>query len=646
MRCWVHWLLIGMAFLGQGCGGGMHPDRSTEPTGTPAEGLSSAGRARPSPNTPARSESPTSAFANNVELTGPPPVSFESEAQRHTSKSKAQRRTSGSHTGSSYFISPRSTTGTGTKADPFGVAQLLNTTTTPVSQGPALTILQPGDTLYFLGGTYTVSGSTPPNNWLTQLISPTVSGTASEPITLAAYPGATVNFVMTAGNQPLFGTTTPTLNYVRFLGFTIQPLSTNEAGSGVADAFCISGTGNEVAYNTIIGQNHPNFTDNYQGIWLTGADSTWIHNNVIYGFTSSSGDNSSGIKLYGSTYTTIDDNYIYDNSVGISDKDGGNDVTNPLNSINTYTRNWIVDNNIADFLGNNQAGPATYYIYDNVIGSIALHTKVVNSKIYNNLILGGRMGDGVLYAIADGYPSGGYSYLDNIWNNIVITDGTKVQGYYNPYDAFTIGQSTSPLAYMDYNLYDAPSIYEFNNYVGTNEVYTLSQMQAQGFEQHSYDISGDTNIFQNLTTYALLPQWTTAGRYGDTLGPRYSVAQIMNPNRYGPGALSTGSAPVITQEPQNQTVSVGSTATFSIQVTGSGLLYQWQRSNDGGNTWIPLQGANSASYTTAPTSSSDNRPLFRALVSCVGGSAWSDTASLGVRTQGQRTPIANANRSE
>ena len=43
MRCWVHWLLIGMAFLGQGCGGGMHPDRSTEPTGTPAEGLSSAG---------------------------------------------------------------------------------------------------------------------------------------------------------------------------------------------------------------------------------------------------------------------------------------------------------------------------------------------------------------------------------------------------------------------------------------------------------------------------------------------------------------------------------------------------------------------------------------------------------------------------
>ena len=82
----------------------------------------------------------------------------------------------------------------------------------------------------------------------------------------------------------------------------------------------------------------------------------------------------------------------------------------------------------------------------------------------------------------------------------------------------------------------------FTNLVNTSartEVYTLSQFQAQGFEQHSSVISGDSNIFSNLTTYTLLPQWTTAGRYGDTVGPRYSVAQIMNTSRYGPGALST-----------------------------------------------------------------------------------------------------------
>src|SRR5208337_3247153 len=32
--CWVHCVLIGIALVGQGCTGGMHSDRSTEPTGT------------------------------------------------------------------------------------------------------------------------------------------------------------------------------------------------------------------------------------------------------------------------------------------------------------------------------------------------------------------------------------------------------------------------------------------------------------------------------------------------------------------------------------------------------------------------------------------------------------------------------------
>ena len=628
MPCWVRCFLIGMAFLGQGCGGGMHPDRSTEPTGTPAEGLSSAGRTRPSPNTPARSESPTSAFANNVELTGPPPVSFESEAQRRTSKSKAQRRTSGSHTGSSYFISPRSTTGTGTKADPFGVAQLLNTTTTPVSRGPALTILQPGDTLYFLGGTYTVSGSTSANYWWNQLISPTVSGTASEPITLAAYPGATVNFVMSAGAQPLFGTAVPTLNYVRFLGFTIQPCSTYGGGTQVADPFCLSGTGNEVAYCKIIGQYQP-VTDIYQGIFFTVANNSWIHHNEIYGFTSLNA-NGTGLKVYKSTGIIVDDNYIHGCIEGIYDKDGGNDSGQPLTSNNIYRRNYLTGNTDMQFMGNNQAGPSTFQIYDNVIDGICdVFGEVVNCEIYNNLIRTSAVGDnGYRYGIGDRAQG----YRDNVWNNIVITGGAAVRGFWNPYVTYTKGQSTSPLAYMDYNVYDGAPIYDFGAYAGSKTTYTLSQFRAKGFERHSSNVSRGRNIFQSLTTYTLLPRWTTAGRYGDTVGPRYSVAQILNTNRYGPGALGTGSPPVITQGPQNQTVSVGSTATFNIQVNGSGLFYQWQESNDSGSTWIPLRRANSASYTTPSTSSSDNGAIFRALVSCVGGSAWSDTASLAVRT--------------
>jgi hypothetical protein len=133
-----------------------------------------------------------------------------------------------------------------------------------------------------------------------------------------------------------------------------------------------------------------------------------------------------------------------------------------------------------------------------------------------------------------------------------------------------------------------------------------------------------------LTTYALLPQWTTAGRYGDPVGPRYSVAQILNTSRYGPQAL-TGSSPSVTQQPQNQTVTAGSSATFSVQVTGgSNLIYQWMTSTNGGNTWSVVQNAQSATLTLSNVPSTDNGDEFWCLVSGIGGSTWSNPATLTV----------------
>jgi hypothetical protein len=153
-------------------------------------------------------------------------------------------------------------------------------------------------------------------------------------------------------------------------------------------------------------------------------------------------------------------------------------------------------------------------------------------------------------------------------------------------------------------------------------------MQAQGLEQNSQVVSSDLDIFQDLTSFQLLPQWMTAGRYGDPVGPRYSVAQILNTARYGPAALNSSSSPIISQQPQNQTIPIGGTATFSIQVNGSAVFYQWQGTDDGGSTWSSIAGANGPAYTTAPVSSSDNGAIFRCLVSTQSGSAWSWTATL------------------
>src|SRR5207249_1368512 len=100
---------------------------------------------------------------------------------------------------------PKPISGRGTRDNPFGLPDLLNTTTTPVSQGPALTILKPGDTLFFRAGDYHITGSPDRAYYDRQLLGPTVSGTASQPVTLQAYQGETVRILLDGGYQPVFG---------------------------------------------------------------------------------------------------------------------------------------------------------------------------------------------------------------------------------------------------------------------------------------------------------------------------------------------------------------------------------------------------------------------------------------------------------
>jgi len=87
----------------------------------------------------------------------------------------------------------------------------------------------------------------------------------------------------------------------------------------------------------------------------------------------------------------------------------------------------------------------------------------------------------------------------------------------------------------------------------------------------------------------------------------------------------SAAAPSITTQPSNQSVTVGSTATFSVVAAGiTPLTYQWQK----GTT--PITGATLASYTTPTTTSSDNGSQFSVIVTNSIGSATSNTATLTV----------------
>ncbi len=80
-----------------------------------------------------------------------------------------------------------------------------------------------------------------------------------------------------------------------------------------------------------------------------------------------------------------------------------------------------------------------------------------------------------------------------------------------------------------------------------------------------------------------------------------------------------GSAPSITTQPANASVTTPATVTFTVSATGSGTLtYQWQRQPAAGGGYVNISGATSASYTTPATSvtggSANNGDTYRCIV--------------------------------
>jgi hypothetical protein len=99
----------------------------------------------------------------------------------------------------------------------------------------------------------------------------------------------------------------------------------------------------------------------------------------------------------------------------------------------------------------------------------------------------------------------------------------------------------------------------------------------------------------------------------------------------GAKADLAAAAPTITTQPDNQTVTVGETATFTTVASGTApLSYQWSMNGSA------IAGATSPSYTTAATTLSDSGATFSVQVSNEAGSTTSTPATLTVTA----TPVA------
>ncbi|MFB3915355.1 MAG: chitobiase/beta-hexosaminidase C-terminal domain-containing protein [Terriglobales bacterium] len=106
---------------------------------------------------------------------------------------------------------------------------------------------------------------------------------------------------------------------------------------------------------------------------------------------------------------------------------------------------------------------------------------------------------------------------------------------------------------------------------------------------------------------------------------------------------SSSSAPTITTQPSNQTVTYGSDATFTAAGDGTPApTVQWQVSINGGTSWSDIGGATSTTLTlnSPPVSSSGNQ--YRAVFTNTGGSATSNPATLTVNKADQTITFTGA----
>ena len=155
------------------------------------------------------------------------------------------------------------------------------------------------------------------------------------------------------------------------------------------------------------------------------------------------------------------------------------------------------------------------------------------------------------------------------------------------------------------------------------------------FQWQRSDDGGAT--FVDITGATAIGYTTPATAAGTDNGARFRVkATNLEGSTTSNAATLTVTAavvaPAITTQPQNLSVSAGSSAAFSVVATGSALTYQWQRSNDAGVTFSNVAGATAASYSLTAAAAGDDNARFRVVVSNSIGSVTSNPATLTVTT--------------
>ncbi|MBR4342360.1 MAG: leucine-rich repeat domain-containing protein [Lachnospiraceae bacterium] len=94
--------------------------------------------------------------------------------------------------------------------------------------------------------------------------------------------------------------------------------------------------------------------------------------------------------------------------------------------------------------------------------------------------------------------------------------------------------------------------------------------------------------------------------------------------------ISVSTDTKITSQPEDVTTAAGTTVTFKITASGTGLKYQWQTSKDGGSTWVNsgMTGYNTNTLTVSAIADRNGYKFRCVVTDKSGGSVTSDAATL------------------
>ncbi len=135
---------------------------------------------------------------------------------------------------------------------------------------------------------------------------------------------------------------------------------------------------------------------------------------------------------------------------------------------------------------------------------------------------------------------------------------------------------------------------------------------------YQWQLSTDGGTTYNNIAGANTASYTISSAATGMSGNRYRciVSGTCTPAVTSTAALLTVIAPVtVTSQPANAEKCSGSNATFNVTGSGTGVIYQWQLSTDGGANWTNISGATNASLTINAVTTGMNNYRYRCLLS-------------------------------